>query len=54
METRGGQQVVKRRLREILPQVWETIPPEFFEKLWRSMPQRVEAVIQAKGWYTKY
>jgi hypothetical protein len=33
----------------VLPLFWETIPPEFFEKLAASMPRRVETVIQAKG-----
>lgn len=53
-ETPGGKDKVKQRLAEILPLIWETIPEEFFEKLWRSMPDRVEAIIKAKGWYTKY
>ena len=53
-DTRGGPKAVKKRLREVLPLVWETIPLEFFEKLWRSMPNRVAAVIEAKGWYTWY
>jgi hypothetical protein len=53
-ETRGGKEPVKKRLREVLPLVWDTIPSEFFEKLGMSMPHRVEAVIEAKGWYTKY
>lgn len=45
---------VKKELAKILPLVWETIPEEFFEKLWKSMSDRVAAVIEAKGWYTKY
>lgn len=53
-DTKGGPPAVKRELARVLPLVWETIPPEFFEKLAASMPRRVEAVIQAKGWYTKY
>lgn len=53
-ETRGGKETVKKKLVEVLPLVWDTIPDEFFEKLYKSMPSRVEAVIQAKGWYTKY
>jgi transposase len=53
-ETPGGPEKVKQRLAEVLPLVWETIPEEFFENLWRTMPHRVEAVIKAKGWYTKY
>jgi len=45
---------VRKRLAEVLPLVWETIPDSFFEKLWKAMPSRVAAVIEAKGWYTKY
>jgi len=43
-----------KRLVEVLPLVWETIPEEFFEKLWKSMPGRVAAVLEAKGGYIKY
>jgi len=52
--TPGGPQKVKEKLAETLPLVWETIPSEFFEQLWRSMPDQVQAVITAKGWYTRY
>ena len=38
----------------MLPLVWDTIPEEFFEKLWKSMPARVAAVLEAKSGYTKY
>lgn len=54
VDTPGMPDKVKEKLAEVLPLVWDTIPEEFFEKLWRSMPSRVEAVIEAKGWYTKY
>jgi hypothetical protein len=50
----GGPDEIKERLAEVLPLVWDTIPEEFFEKLWRSMSDRVAAVIEARGWYTKY
>ena len=49
-----GKEVVKKKLAEVLPLVWDTIPEEFFEKLWKSMPARVAAVLEAKGGYTKY
>jgi len=52
--TPGGPQKVKEKLAEALPIVWDTIPSGFFEQLWRSMPDRVQAVIAAKGWYTRY
>lgn len=45
---------VKLRLAEVLPQVWEEIPERYFEAMLDSMPDRVKAVIDAKGWYTKY
>lgn len=48
--TLGGPQKVKEKLAKALPLVWDTIPSEFFEQLWRSMPDRVQAVIAAKGW----
>ena len=53
-DTPGGKEVVRRRLAHVLPLVWETIPEEFFEKLWKSMPDRVAAVLDARGGYTKY
>jgi transposase len=53
-DTPGGPDKVRERLAEVLPLVWDTIPEEFFEKLWRSMPDRVAAVIEAREWYTKY
>jgi len=40
----GRKQAVKKRLVQVLPLVWETIPEEFFEKLWKSMPNKVAAV----------
>lgn len=52
--TEGGKTPMKKELARVLPLVWNTIPEEFFEKLWKSMPDRVEAVIEAKVWYTKY
>ena len=33
---------------------WEGIPVEECQKLIESMPRRIEAVIKAKGDYTKY
>jgi len=53
-DTPGGKQAVKKRLAHVLPLVCETIPVEFFEKLCKSMPNRVAAVLEAKGGYTKY
>jgi hypothetical protein len=33
---------------------WNKIPPEVCQNLIESMPRRIEAVIKAKGGYTKY
>ena len=33
---------------------WTKIPPEVCQGLIESMPRRMEAVIKAKGGYTKY
>ena len=33
---------------------WTEIPPETCQKLIESMPRRIQAVLEAKGGYTKY
>jgi len=50
----GGLNKVKAKLAEVLPHCWEKIPSKQFKALWGSMPLRVQAVIDAKGWYTRY
>jgi hypothetical protein len=50
----GAPEKVKAKLAEVLPLCWEKIPQKQFEVLWKSMPDRVQAVIDAKGWYTRY
>ena len=52
--TPGGKQAVKKRLAQVLPLVWETIPEDFFKKLWKSMPNRVPTILEVKGEYTRY
>ena len=54
IDTKGGPDKVRQRLAEVLALVWAMIPDSFFEKLWRSMPSHVAAVIDVKGWYTSY
>lgn len=44
----------KQRLIEAAIEVWEEFEPELLNTLMDSMPRRLEAVIQARGWYTKY
>jgi len=45
---------VKARLAEVLPKICEEMLEAYFEKLWKSMPDRVVAVINAMGWYQRY
>jgi hypothetical protein len=33
---------------------WEELGQDYFDGLIRSMDSRVNAVLLAKGWYTKY
>jgi hypothetical protein len=52
--TEGGPDKVNARLADVLHEIWVEIPEAYLEKLWKSMPDRVAAVIDAKGWYTRY
>ena len=33
---------------------WERVPQALIDRLIDSMPRRMEAVVRARGWYTKY
>ena len=44
----------RQRLESCLQAVWDTLDQRLFEKLGASMNNRIEAVISAKGWHTKY
>ena len=50
----GGPEVVQHALAERLAIVWADIGPDTMNALIDSMPRRVQALIDAKGWYTKY
>jgi len=53
-KTKGGPDTVRKHLAEALNQVWaQDIEGEFLERLWESLPNRVAAVLDARGWYTK-
>ena len=53
--TPGGPAKARTSLAEVLSKVWrKEIAGDFLESLWKSMPKRVAAVIEAKGCYTKY
>ena len=54
-KTKGSPKAVKKHLAKALNQVWaQDIEGEFLERLWESLPNRVAAVLDARGWYTKY
>jgi hypothetical protein len=39
---------------ELIEQAWEALGDDYFDQLIRSMDSRVNAVLEAKGWYTRY
>jgi hypothetical protein len=45
---------VKNRFSELIEKAWEALGQDYFKRLIRSMDSRVNAVLLAKGWYTKY
>jgi len=51
-DLKGGPQAVKRVLRERLTKIWWDIGQDVLMRLVESMPERVQAVIDADGWYT--
>jgi transposase len=55
-EVRKREKVFSKKcdLVEVVQEEWKKIPLEFLRTLISSMPKRVMAIIQAKGWHTKY
>ena len=51
---RGDVNVVKKAIEEAIPNCWELLDPKVFTTLAGSMVDRIEAIIKADGWYTKY
>jgi len=51
---KGSNDEIKRKLQDRLWEVWWDIGEEVLNGLIDSMPRRVEALIAAWGWYTKY
>ncbi len=50
----GSPDAIKTILKTRLNEVWWQIGEEVLRNLIDSMPQRVRALLDAKGWYTKY
>jgi transposase len=51
---KGSPNSIRSVLKERLHKIWWDIGPEVLGRLIESMPHRVQAVIDAKGWYTHY
>lgn len=43
-----------QKMEELLPVAWSRIPSRVFRACLESMPDRLQAVIDAEGWQTKY
>jgi len=44
----------RRIMTESLPEAWKAIDSDVFRRVLESMPRRIQAVIDAQGWQTKY
>jgi len=51
---KGSDSEVKKVIEEAITHCWELLDPKIFDSLAGSMVDRIEAIIKADGWYTKY
>jgi hypothetical protein len=51
---RSESEHARQQLESALQAAWDTIDKKDFDCLYKSMPDRIEACIKAKGWHTKY
>jgi len=51
---KGSGREVKNVIEEAITHYWELLDPKIFDSLAGSMVDRIEAIIKADGWYTKY
>jgi len=54
IEKLTGDKEIKEALGKALKEAWELIPEKRFKVLWRKYHKRIDAVLKAKGWWTKY
>jgi hypothetical protein len=50
----GDSQEALDKLARVIIEVWEAIPQDTINYLIRSIDYRMNTVLAAKGWYTKY
>jgi len=53
-QLKGGPECVQEELTRRLMLVWAELEEDIFERLILSIPARVQALYEAKGWYTRY
>jgi transposase len=51
---KGPKDGIKKAIEEAVTFCWELLDPKVFDNLAESMVHRIEAIIEADGWYTKY
>ena len=51
---KGSDSEVKNVIEEAITHCWKLLDPKIFDSLAGSMVDRIEAIIKADGWYTKY
>ncbi|RPA98045.1 hypothetical protein L873DRAFT_1689166, partial [Choiromyces venosus 120613-1] len=51
---KGPVDEVKKAIEETITNCWELLDPKVLDTLAGSMVDRVEEIIKADGWYTKY
>jgi transposase len=54
IETMGKGENAQEALEKALIEAWNDLPDSLFVACANSMPSRVKACIEAKGWHTKY
>jgi transposase len=54
MYLKGSESTVRGELRKRLNEIWWDIGEDVLNKLIDSMPNRIQAVLKARGWYTEY
>jgi transposase len=50
----GTKSQLKEQFYKAIEDAWQSLEEDYFDSLIRSMERRVNAVLEAKGWYTRY
>ena len=51
---KGPKDEIRKAIEEAVTFCWELLNPKVFDSLAESMVHRIEAIIEADWWYTKY